>query len=149
MNFFTKKREKTHRTLSPVRFQKDSGNLAWVGRSLAPLHVHNCDVAELNVCLLYTSVFNHESAAIEGFQERNEAYRQAATSAQTFAGAMMPVMGNLSYMNYAITCMVGAILAIRSGDLGGLATFLQYTRQVSQPVSQIAQQEMCIRDRHI
>ena len=85
-------------------------------------------------------VFNHESAAIEGFQDRNEAYRQAATSAQTFAGAMMPVMGNLSYMNYAITCMVGAILAIRSGDLGGLATFLQYTRQVSQPVSQIAQQ---------
>jgi len=85
-------------------------------------------------------VFNHEPAAIDGFRGRNEAYRQAATSAQTFAGAMMPVMGNLSYINYAFTCMVGAILAIRSGDLGGLATFLQYTRQVSQPVNQIAQQ---------
>ena len=85
-------------------------------------------------------VFNHESAAIDGFRGRNETYRQAATSAQTFAGAMMPVMGNLSYINYAFTCMVGAILAIRSGDLGGLATFLQYTRQVSQPVNQIAQQ---------
>lgn len=85
-------------------------------------------------------VFNHESAAVSGFRERNETYRQAATSAQGFAGAMMPVMGNLSYINYAVTCMVGAILAIRSGDLGGLATFLQYTRQVSQPVNQIAQQ---------
>ncbi|BAK99859.1 putative ABC transporter permease/ATP-binding protein [Oscillibacter valericigenes Sjm18-20] len=85
-------------------------------------------------------VFNHESAAIDGFRERNEAYRQASTSAQTFAGAMMPVMGNLSYINYAFTCMIGAILTIRSGDLGGLAIFLQYTRQVSQPVNQIAQQ---------
>ena len=85
-------------------------------------------------------VFNHESAAIDGFRDRNETYRQAATTAQTFAGSMMPVMGNLSYINYAFTCMVGAILSIRSGDLGGLAAFLQYTRQVSQPVNQIAQQ---------
>lgn len=85
-------------------------------------------------------VFNHEAAAKAGFQARNEAYRHAATRAQTFAGAMMPAMGNLSYINYAITCMVGGLLAIRTGDLGGLAAFLQYTRQVSQPVSQIAQQ---------
>ena len=49
-------------------------------------------------------------------------------------------MGNLSHVNYAITCCVGAILAIRSGDLGGLAAFLQYTKQVSQPINQISQQ---------
>ncbi len=85
-------------------------------------------------------VFNHERAAVEGFRRRNEEYRRAATDAQAYAGAMMPVMGNLSYINYAVTCMVGAILAIRNGDLGGLALFLQYTRQVSQPVSQISQQ---------
>ncbi len=85
-------------------------------------------------------VFNHEPAAKEGFRERNEAYRQAATRAQAYAGAMMPAMGNLSYINYAITCCVGGILAIRSGDLGGLAAFLQYTRQVSQPITQISQQ---------
>ena len=85
-------------------------------------------------------VFNHEPAAKEGFRERNEAYRQAATRAQAYAGAMMPAMGNLSYINYAITCCVGGLLAIRSGDLGGLAAFLQYTRQVSQPITQISQQ---------
>ena len=49
-------------------------------------------------------------------------------------------MGNLSYINYAVTCCVGGLLAIRSGDLGGLAAFLQYTRQVSQPITQISQQ---------
>ena len=53
---------------------------------------------------------------------------------------MMPAMGNLSYINYAITCCVGGLLAIRSGDLGGLSAFLQYTRQVSQPITQISQQ---------
>ena len=85
-------------------------------------------------------VFNHEGAAKEGFNERNEAYRQAGTRAQIYAGMMMPVMGNLSYINYAVTCCVGGLLAIRSGDLGGLAAFLQYTRQVSQPITQISQQ---------
>ncbi len=85
-------------------------------------------------------VFNHEAAAKADFRERNEAYRQAATRAQAYGGAMMPAMGNLSYINYAITCCVGGILAIRSGDLGGLAAFLQYTRQVSQPITQISQQ---------
>lgn len=85
-------------------------------------------------------VFNHEHAAKEGFCKLNEAYRQAGTRAQIYGGMMMPAMGNLSYINYAITCCVGGLLAIRSGDLGGLAAFLQYTRQVSQPITQISQQ---------
>ncbi|MEG2176187.1 MAG: ABC transporter ATP-binding protein [Oscillibacter sp.] len=85
-------------------------------------------------------VFNHEAAAKAEFGALNETYRNAATQAQSYAGAMMPAMGNLSHINYAITCGVGALLAIRSGDLGGLAAFLQYTRQVAQPVTQIAQQ---------
>ena len=85
-------------------------------------------------------VFNHEEAAKAGFRQRNEAYQKAATQAQIYAGMMPPAMGNLSHVNYAITCCVGAILAIRSGDLGGLAAFLQYTKQVSQPLNQISQQ---------
>ena len=85
-------------------------------------------------------VFNHEGAAKEGFARRNTAFRDAATRAHTYAGAMMPAMGNLGHINYALTCCVGALLAIRSGDLGGLAAFLQYSRQVSQPITQISQQ---------
>ena len=85
-------------------------------------------------------VFNHERKAQEGFQRRNEAYRDAATRAQVFAGMMMPAMGNLNYINYAVTCCVGGLLAIRNGDLGGLAAFLQYSRQVGQPITQISQQ---------
>nr|WP_235229427.1 ABC transporter ATP-binding protein [Oscillibacter valericigenes] len=87
-------------------------------------------------------VFNHETAAKEGFNQLNEAYRQAGTRAQIFGGIMMPVMGNLSYVNYALTCCVGAIFAIQTGafGLGDLAAFLQYSRQVSQPITQISQQ---------
>lgn len=63
-------------------------------------------------------VFNHEPEAQAGFQRRNEAYRDAATRAQIFSGMMMPAMGNLNYINYAVTCCVGGLLAIRNGDLG-------------------------------
>ena len=84
-------------------------------------------------------VFHHEEAAKQGFYDKNNAYRTAATRAQIFAGIMMPAMGNLSYINYALTCCVGALLAIRSGDLGGLGAFLLYSRQVSQPITQMSQ----------
>ena len=85
-------------------------------------------------------VFNHEKEAKADFQRRNEAYRSAAARAQIFSGMMMPAMGNLNYINYAVTCCVGALLAIRNGDLGGLAAFLQYSRQVGQPITQMSQQ---------
>ena len=85
-------------------------------------------------------VFNHEAAAKKGFGALNETYRRSATRAQAYSGAMMPAMGNLSHVNYALTCCIGGLLAIRTGDLGGLAAFLNYTKQVSQPVTQISQQ---------
>ena len=87
-------------------------------------------------------VFNYEETAKAEFQQRNEAYRLAGTRAQIFGGIMMPIMGNLSYLNYALTCCIGAVFAIRTGvfGLGDLAVFLQYSRQVSQPITQVSQQ---------
>ena len=86
-------------------------------------------------------VFNHEQAAKEGFAAVNEAYRRSATAAQSFAGAMMPAMGNISHINYALTCCIGGLLAISGAfRLDTLVAFLNYTRQVSQPIAQISQQ---------
>ena len=86
-------------------------------------------------------VFTHERAAKAGFDVRNEAYRRSAVNAQSFAGAMMPAMGNISHINYALTCCAGALLSIAMGlDLGSLVVYLQYTRQFSQPISQMSQQ---------
>ena len=86
-------------------------------------------------------VFNHEAKAKEGFYERNDAYRKAATAAHAYGGSMGPLMNNLGHVNYALTCCFGALLAIVSGfDLGSLIVYLQYTRQVGQPINQISQQ---------
>ena len=86
-------------------------------------------------------VFNHEGKAIEQFAGLNTAYQTAATAAQTYSGAMMPAMANLSRIDYAVTCCVGGLLAIGGvGDIGSLAAYLLYVKQVSQPIAQISQQ---------
>ena len=85
-------------------------------------------------------VFNHEETAKAEFEKLNKTYCTAATKAQAYSGAMPPAMGNMSHINYALTCCLGALLAVKSGDLGSLASFLLYARQVSQPVTQISQQ---------
>ena len=86
-------------------------------------------------------VFNHEKKAISQFTTLNDEYRQAATAAQAYAGMMMPAMGNLSKINYAVTCCVGGLLAICGMfDVGSLGAYLLYVKQVSQPIGQISQQ---------
>ncbi len=86
-------------------------------------------------------VFNHEQKTVGQFDVLNESYRQAATAAQTYASSMMPAMGNLSRINYAVTCCVGGLLAIGGvGDIGSLAAYLLYVKQVSQPIGQMSQQ---------
>jgi ATP-binding cassette subfamily B protein len=86
-------------------------------------------------------VFCHEQTAKDEFNELNENLCEAATSANTLANILMPVMGNLSYTHYALTAVVGAILTINgAADLGTIASFLQYTRSFSQPITQISQQ---------
>ena len=86
-------------------------------------------------------VFNHEKQAIDRFTGLNDEYRQAATAAQAYAGMMMPAMGNLSKINYAVTCCVGGLLAIGGMfDVGSLGAYLLYVKQVSQPIGQISQQ---------
>ena len=86
-------------------------------------------------------VFNHEKQAIGRFTTHNDEYRQASTAAQAYAGMMMPAMGNLSKINYAVTCCVGGLLAIGGMfDVGSLGAYLLYVKQVSQPIGQISQQ---------
>ncbi len=66
--------------------------------------------------------------------------RQAAISAQSYSGIMMPMMGNLSHVNYAVTSCVGGLMAIAGGGPGFPDFHLQYTRQVANPISHLSQQ---------
>lgn len=86
-------------------------------------------------------VFGHEDATQKGFAGLNDALCHASTNANTFANILMPVIMNLSYVNYALTAVLGAVLGVAGLiDLGTLASFLQFTRQFSQPIAQISQQ---------
>ena len=104
-------------------------------------------------------VFCREEKTKETFSVINDNYRKAATNAHTFASILMPIMGNLSYFNFAATAALGAFIILKVGDttvggitgvflggaagvlsIGSLAAFLQYTRQFSRPISMISQQ---------
>ncbi len=87
--------------------------------------------------------FCHENAEKEGFDNHNVKWRYTSRKANTYANVLMPIMGNISYINYAVTAIGGTIMAI-SGfggmTLGKLVAFLQYSRQFGNPIAQMAQQ---------
>lgn len=88
-------------------------------------------------------VFCYEEEAESRFDVLNEDLYESANNANKFANVMMPVMGNIGYINYVLTSIVGAALAIYGVNgftIGGLAAFLQLTRMFNQPVTQISQQ---------
>ena len=104
-------------------------------------------------------VFCRENKSKENFAVINENFRKSATNAHTCASIIMPIMGNISYFNFAATATFGAFIIIKFGatelsgipafllggfegalTLGSLAAFLQYTRQFSNPISQVSQQ---------
>lgn len=98
-------------------------------------------IEELVDGLKVVKVFGHEPAAINEFQKRNETYRLAATSANFYAAVSFPVVGNLSNIAYAATAVVGGLLAVAGRfDVGSLAAYLQYTRQVGMPVQMMTNQ---------
>jgi len=98
-------------------------------------------VEEMVDGLKVVKVFNHEGEAIEEFRKRSEAYRKAATQANFLAGAVMPIMGNLNNIAYAATAMFGGLLAVlTSFDIGSLAAFLQFSRSVGMPITQMTNQ---------
>ncbi len=86
-------------------------------------------------------VFSHEETVKSNFEKMNDELCHAATNAHTFAGILMPIIGNLSYALYSLTATAGAIMSIYGYiDIGTIASFLQYTRTFTQPLNQISQQ---------
>jgi len=91
--------------------------------------------------------FCREDKVIDEFREINGELKRASVNAHTFASIIMPIMGNLSYMNYALTAALGAWLILKKAStgmigmsIGQLASFLQYTRQFSMPIANVSQQ---------
>lgn len=86
-------------------------------------------------------VFCHEDIANEEFKILNDDLKTKQIKAQFYSGIMGPVMNNLGQLNYALTACVGGILCITTGfDIGGLAIFVNFSRQFSRPINEISQQ---------
>ena len=114
-------------------------------RQQAALGAVNGNIQEMIEGLKVVKAFNHEEQAKGQFNELNEEFRDAASQAGYYSSAIMPIAGNLTNIGYAITAMLGALLAITTGGstgftLGSLVVYLRYSQQVSQPVNQISMQ---------
>ncbi|GEP66276.1 ABC transporter [Clostridium beijerinckii] len=88
-------------------------------------------------------VFCHEEEAKANFDRLNDMLFNSANNANKYANVLMPIMGNIGYINYVAVAIFGSVLAISAFGgftLGGLAAFLQLTRNFSQTINQMAQQ---------
>lgn len=84
-------------------------------------------------------VFGRQQQVQADFSVFNDDLKGKSEKAQFYSGLMMPVMQNLNTLNYVIITIVGALLAIYRGfDVGGLAAFLQYSRQFGRPINELA-----------
>ena len=101
----------------------------------------NGDIQEIIEGLKVVKAFTHEEQAKEQFRKLNETYRDAAQKANFYSGVIMPISGNLMNISYALTAAFGGLLSVLQGfDLGGLVVYLNYSKQVGQPLNQISQQ---------
>ncbi|MCG2624757.1 ABC transporter ATP-binding protein/permease [Arthrobacter sp. I2-34] len=84
-------------------------------------------------------VFGREADVLKEFDEKNEALYKASFGAQFVSGMIMPVMNFVSYLSYVGIAVVGG-LRVASGamTLGDATAFIQYSREFTQPLGQMA-----------
>lgn len=89
-------------------------------------------------------VFTYEHESKKSFDALNEELYQNANQANRFANILMPIMGNISYIQYVLVAIIGGLLAITGFGgvltLGAIASFLQLSRTINMPINQMAQQ---------
>jgi len=101
----------------------------------------NGHVEEMHTGHAIVQAYNHSDAAVEQFDDYNKALYEASFKAQFLSSVMMPMMNVLSNLNYVIIAILGGI-KVASGtlSLGQVQAFIQYSRQFTMPLGQIAQQ---------
>lgn len=88
-------------------------------------------------------VFCFEKESNKEFETLSEKLRVADTNAHTYANILMPIMGNIAHINYAVLAIVGGIIAIKFPSvlsLGAFVAFLEYSRNFTRPITQVSQQ---------
>ncbi len=105
-------------------------------RSTGELNAH---IEETFTGHALVKVFGRTQSDARTFQEQNESLYQSSFGAQFVSGLIMPLMMFFGNLNYVIVAVVGG-LRVASGtlSLGDVQAFIQYSRQFTQPLTQVA-----------
>ena len=88
-------------------------------------------------------VFTHEEKAKEAFDKLNEKLNEDMYQANKFANILMPIANNLGNIQYVSIALIGTVLALTGNitlSIGTIVSFLQLTRNATQPINQIMNQ---------
>ncbi|WP_328677953.1 ABC transporter ATP-binding protein/permease [Streptomyces sp. NBC_00322] len=99
----------------------------------------NAHIEEMYTGHALVKVFGRQDESARDFAEQNEALYEAGFKAQFNSGVMQPLMFFVSNLNYVLVAVVGG-LRVASGALsiGDVQAFIQYSRQFSMPLTQVA-----------
>ncbi|MFF7363263.1 ABC transporter transmembrane domain-containing protein [Streptomyces sp. NPDC008125] len=99
----------------------------------------NAHIEEMYTGHSLVKVFGRQDESAQQFAEENEALHEAVFKAQFNSGIMQPLMMFVSNLNYVLVAVVGG-LRVASGSLsiGDVQAFIQYSRQFSMPLTQVA-----------
>jgi len=101
----------------------------------------NGHVEEMYGGHLVMKAFNGEERSIKKFDEFNQELYKSAWKSQFLSGMIMPIMNIIGNMGYVAVCIVGGLLASGTNPvvtIGNIATFMNYVRNFTQPISQLA-----------
>lgn len=99
----------------------------------------NAHIEEMYSGHSLVKVFGRQEESAETFHEQNEALYRSGFRAQLISGVIQPAMMFIGNINYVLVAVVGG-LRVASGSLsiGDVQAFIQYSRQFSQPLTQVA-----------
>lgn len=101
----------------------------------------NSYVEEMILGLKVSAMFNHQKEDMKKFNKKNEELKLTGVSAHTNALRVTPTIVSLSYFNYAVSAVVGAIFVLQSWiSLGAMGSYLIYVRQSSNPFTNFTSQ---------
>ncbi|WP_315079071.1 ABC transporter ATP-binding protein [uncultured Clostridium sp.] len=85
-------------------------------------------------------VFNKEQKVIDEFEESNDVLYKSAWKSQFLSGLMMPIMTFVGNLGYVAVSILGGYFVINGRiTVGNIQSFIQYSRNFTQPIGQIAQ----------
>ncbi|WP_367924427.1 ABC transporter ATP-binding protein [uncultured Ruthenibacterium sp.] len=99
----------------------------------------NGHVEEMYGGHVIVSAFNGEEDSLATFDKLNDRLYNAAWKSQFLSGMMMPLMNFVGNLGYVGICVLGGFLSLNGTiTVGDIQAFIQYVRQFTQPINQIA-----------